>query len=431
MKAAFVTLGCKVNQYESQEMLDRLREAGWEITDAKSDADAYIVNSCAVTAESGRKSRQAVRRLKTEHPGAAVVLTGCYPQAFSEEALRLRKADIILGNRSNGELIDALNAFFAERRRMEMTRPHRREDAYSGGIIRTFDGHTRAFVKIQDGCNRRCTYCVIPKARGFSRSKPLEDIRAELARLAEGGYQEVVFVGINLSAYGRDTGQNLCDALELAEATPGVRRVRLGSLEPDQITEEMIARMRRLTKFCPQFHLSLQSGCDRTLKRMNRHYDAAGYAALCEKLKAAFPDVSLTTDVITGFPGETEEEFEESAAFVRKMGFMKVHVFPFSPREGTPAFGYPDQIPKVVKEDRCARLQRTADAIREEILREYVGQTAEVLFETAKNGVQHGYTRNYIPVSVLSEEPLTGKLRSVRITGISGGQCEAVQEKEG
>ena len=427
MKAAIITLGCKVNQYESQEMLDRLKDAGWEIADAKSEADAYIVNSCAVTAESSRKSRQAVRRLKTEHPGAAVVLTGCYPQAFTEEVLQLKEADIILGNRSNGELTDALNAFFARRERIERTRPHERDDGYNGGIIRAFDGHTRAFVKIQDGCNRRCSYCVIPKARGFSRSKPLDDIREELSRLAESGYKEAVFVGINLSAYGRDIGKNLCDALELAEDAPGIERIRLGSLEPDQITDEMIGRMRRMTKFCPQFHLSLQSGCDRTLKRMNRHYDTAGYAALCGKLKKAFEDVSLTTDVITGFPGETEEEFEESAAFVRKMGFMKVHVFPFSPREGTPAFGYPDQIPKAVKEDRCARLQQAADAVREEILRGYVGKTAEVLFETAKDGVQHGYARNYLPVETLSEEPLTGKLLNVILTGIKDGSCVGSQ----
>ena len=429
MKAAIVTLGCKVNQYESQELLDRLKDSGWEITDPKYDADVYIVNSCTVTAESSRKSRQAVRRLKTEHPGAAVVLTGCYPQAFTEEVLRLKEADIILGNRSNEALTDALDAYFAKKERIAMTRRHERDDGYTGGIIRTFDGHTRAFVKIQDGCNRHCTYCVIPKARGFSRSKPLDDIRAELERLAEGGYKEAVFVGINLSAYGRDIGQNLCDALELAENTPGIERIRLGSLEPDQITDDMIERMRGMTKFCPQFHLSLQSGCDRTLKRMNRHYTAAEYAALCGKLKAAFPEVSLTTDVITGFPGETEEEFEESAAFVRKMGFMKVHVFPFSPREGTPAFGYPDQIPKAVKEDRCARLQASADAVREEILRSYVGRSVEVLFETAKNGSQSGYTKNYVPVTLPSERPLTGQLRVVRIRRVRDGVCVGGSEE--
>ena len=426
MRAAICTLGCKVNQYESQEMLCLLRAHGYETVDAKTEADVYIVNSCTVTAESSRKTRQAVRRLKHEHPDAAVVLTGCYPQAFAEEALSLKEADVILGNRSNEELTEALDAFFAERKRIAATKPHERDEAYSGGVITAFEGHTRAFVKIQDGCNRYCSYCIIPKARGFSRSRPLEDIRREVALLAENGYREVVFVGINLSAYGRDIGLDLCDALDAAEQTDGIARIRLGSLEPDHITEEMIRRMRAMTKFCPQFHLSLQSGCDRTLKRMNRHYTAAEYAALCETLKATFPDLSLTTDIITGFPGETEEEFEESVAFARRIGFMKVHVFPYSPREGTPAANYPDQVPNAVKESRCARLQQAADAVREEYMRAYEGQTVQVLFETAKGRVQHGYTRNYIPVTVLSDEPLTGQLRDVTVTETDNGACRGI-----
>ena len=230
-------------------------------------------------------------------------------------------------------------------------------------------------------------------------------------------------MGINLSAYGKDIGLDLCDALETAEETPGVERIRLGSLEPDHITDDMIGRMRGLTKFCPQFHLSLQSGCDRTLKRMNRHYTAEEYAALCEKLKAAFPDLSLTTDVIAGFPGETEEDFGETMAFVRRIGFMKVHVFPFSPREGTPAFSYPDQVPNAVKETRCARLQKEADALREDFLRGYIGKTVSVLFETAKGTRQNGYTENYTPVTVDSEETLTGTIRRVAVTEVTGGVC--------
>ena len=426
MRAAIFTLGCKVNQYESQEMLCLLRDNGYTVVDAKDGADVYVVNSCTVTAESSRKTRQAVRRLKHEHPGAAVVLTGCYPQAFAEEALSLPEADIVLGNRSNAALIGRLDEFFARRSRIDGTCPHERDEAYSGGIITSFDGHTRAFVKIQDGCDRYCSYCIIPKARGFSRSKPLEDIRKELALLAESGYQEVVFVGINLSAYGRDIGLDLCDALAAAEQTDGIERIRLGSLEPDHLTDPLIGRMRGLTKFCPQFHLSLQSGCDRTLKRMNRHYTAAEYAALCGRLKAAFPGLSLTTDIIAGFPGETEEEFEETVAFARRIGFMKIHVFPFSPREGTPAARYPDQIPRAVKEARCATLQAAADALREDILRGYAGQTVEVLFETAKDQTQHGYTRNYMPVTVLSDEPLTGRIRRVLVTGVENGACVGV-----
>ncbi|MBQ6066948.1 MAG: tRNA (N(6)-L-threonylcarbamoyladenosine(37)-C(2))-methylthiotransferase MtaB [Clostridia bacterium] len=423
MKAAICTLGCKVNQYESQEMLCRLKEAGYGITDVHGDADVYIVNSCTVTAESSRKTRQTVRRLKHEHPDAVVVLTGCYPQAFAQEAAGLEEADIVLGNRSNGELTEKLEEYFAGRRRMAATQSHERDDAYNGGIIDRFEGHTRAFVKIQDGCNRYCSYCIIPKARGFSRSKPLETIRKEVALLAANNYKEIVFVGINLSAYGKDIGLDLCDALETAEKTPGVERIRLGSLEPDHITDDIIDRMRGLTKLCPQFHLSLQSGCDRTLKRMNRHYTAEGYAALCDKLKAAFPDLSLTTDVIAGFPGETGEDFDETVAFVKRIGFMKVHVFPFSPREGTPAFSYPDPVPNAVKEARCARLQKEADALREDFLRGYIGKTVEVLFETAKGTQRHGYTKNYTPVAVASGEELTGTIRQVAVAEVRDGMC--------
>lgn len=426
MKAAVYTLGCKVNQYESQEMLGLLQQHGYEPVDVKDDADVYVVNSCTVTAESSRKTRQTVRRLRHDHPDAVIVLTGCYPQAFAQEVEQLREADIVLGNRANGELTARLEEFFADRKRIAATRPHQRDDAYSGGIITHFEGHTRAFVKIQDGCNRYCTYCIIPKARGFSRSKPLEEIRREVALLAENGYKEVVFVGINLSAYGRDIGLNLCDALETAEKTEGIERIRLGSLEPDHITDEVIERLAGMKKFCPQFHLSLQSGCDKTLKRMNRHYTAAEYAALCEKLKAAFPGLSLTTDIIAGFPGETEADFDETVAFAQRIGFMKVHVFPFSPREGTPAYGYPDQVPAAVKEARCAKLQSAADAVRETFMRTLAGQTVDVLFETAKDGVQHGYTRNYTPVSVAASQPLTGQILPVRITGTAEGVCTGI-----
>ena len=423
MRAAVYTLGCKVNQYESQELLSLLRSGGYAVTDAGNDADVYVVNSCAVTAESARKTRQAVRRLKHEHPGAAVVLTGCYPQAFPEEASSLEEADVVLGNRSNGALLEKLNEHFARGERIAATRLHERGDPYCGGTITRFDGHTRAFVKIQDGCNRYCSYCIIPKARGFSRSKPLETVREEVAQLAEGGYKEAVFVGINLSAYGRDIGLSLCDALETAEQTEGIRRIRLGSLEPDHITDDVIERLRSLTKFCPQFHLSLQSGCDRTLKRMNRHYTAEEYASLCGKLRRAFPAASLTTDIITGFPGETEEEFAQTVAFAREIGFMKVHVFPFSPREGTPAFSYPDRVPNAVKEARCAALQRAADELRAGILRGYVGKTVEVLFETAKGRRQQGYTDAYVPVAVYADEPLTGRILPVRIE-TAGEVCE-------
>jgi threonylcarbamoyladenosine tRNA methylthiotransferase MtaB len=416
MKIAFYTLGCKVNQYETQETAELLRSAGHTVVNDNEEADVYIVNSCTVTAESSRKSRQTLRRLRKEHPNAIIALTGCYAQAFAGEAADKSDADIIVGNKTNSDLPRLIEEFSHSHKRLINVLPHLKDDKFSGRPIHEFESHTRAFIKIQDGCNRYCTYCIIPTSKGFSRSKPLDEIKSEIENLAKCGYKELVFVGINLSSYGMDIGLNICDALEEAEKTDGIERIRLGSLEPDHITDEVIERLKKMKKFCPQFHLSLQSGCDSVLKRMNRHYTAAEYTELCDKLKKAFPDVSLTTDIIAGFPGETEEMFLETVEYAKKTGFMKVHVFPYSQREGTPAATYPDQVPTEEKNRRCRLLQTECDKLRKEYLSEYIGKTMPVLFETPKNGVQHGYTANYIPVKVPSLTPLTGLIKNVLIT---------------
>ena len=423
MKAAFVTLGCKVNQYESNALAALLKSSGFTVVPPEEDADVYIVNSCTVTAESSRKSRQALRHVRREHPNAVTVFTGCYSQAYREEPAALEEADIVLGNKTNDRLVAAIRAFIETKQRQLSVEEHLRGDAYTGFGAATFEGHTRAYIKIQDGCNRFCTYCIIPKSRGFSRSRPLEEIEAELRCIAENGYKEAVFVGINLSSYGLETGMNICDALAIAQRTSGIERFRLGSLEPDHITDEVIEALTKMDKFCPQFHISLQSGCDRILKRMNRHYTAAEYETLCGKLREAFPGLSLTTDIIAGFPGETEEDFLETVAFAEKIGFMKVHVFPYSRREGTPAANAPDQVDKHTKLDRCARLQTACDALRNSFLRQMVGSTQEVLFETPKHGMQQGYTRNYTPVAVACPDCLTGQIRNVKITGTDGDGC--------
>lgn len=423
MKIAFFTLGCKVNQYESQEMICRLKSKGYMVVDTKEEADIYVVNSCTVTAESSRKTRQSLRKFRNEHPDAVIVLTGCYTQAFSEETSAFEEADIILGNKTNCLLEEKLEEFFAEKQRCIQIEAHKKDDGYNGGIITDFEGHTRAFVKIQDGCNRYCTYCIIPKARGFSRSKPIDDIKKEVALLAKEGYKEIVFVGINLSSYGMDIGLNICDALQTAQDTKGIERIRLGSLEPDHITDKVIERLATMDKFCPQFHLSLQSGCDKTLKRMNRHYTKAEYLTLCSKLKATFPDISLTTDIIAGFPGETEEDFNESVEFAKQVDFMKVHIFPFSAREGTPAAKYPDKVSHAEKTQRCAFLQKECDRIRDEFLSRYIGKTVDVLFETPKGNTQSGYTANYIHTSVSSATPLIGQIKKVKITSADGDTC--------
>ena len=428
MKAAFYTLGCKVNQYETQEMISLLKNEGYEIISHKQKADIYIINSCTVTAESSRKTRQAVRRFRNDNKDAIIILTGCFPQAFSEEASQLAEADIILGNKMNHTIIDAITEFRLSKKQTVKVAVHKREDKYKGIEINTFDGHTRAFIKIQDGCNRYCSYCIIPKARGFSRSRPLDAIKNEIERLAKAGYKEIVFVGINLSAYGLDTGYTICDALQIAEETEGIERFRLGSLEPDHITDDIIRRLSEMKKFCPQFHLSLQSGSNPVLKRMNRHYTAEEYLELCQKLKATFTDISLTTDIIVGFPGETDEYFNETLEFAKKCGFMKVHVFPFSPREGTVAYKFTDKIPNTVKTRRCAVLQKECDKIRDIFLNETIGKTVNVLFETPKGNIQQGYTENYTPVTVTSDENLCGQIRKVRILSSENDTCRGILE---
>lgn len=422
MKAAIYTLGCKVNQYESQVIAEALQNRGYTLVEPDTSADVYIVNSCTVTSESDRKNRQIVRRLRRQNPEAAVLLTGCMPQAYPEQAAALTEADIIVGNRSNGQIPDLLEEFFRTRQRHIATQAHQSGDDFAPCAIHSFYGRTRAEIKIEDGCNRFCTYCAIPYARGRVRSKKTEDIRTEAAALGEAGYSEIVLVGINLSAYA-DGERNICDAVEAACESDKVLRVRLGSLEPDHLTDAVVERLSACKKLCPQFHISLQSGCDRTLRRMNRHYTAAEYKTLCGKLRSVFPDATLTTDVMVGFPGETKEDFEESLRFVQEIGFEKVHVFPYSPRSGTRAADMPDQIPKSVKEERAAVMLAETDNIRRQFLQAQIGRTVQILVEEHReNGWHEGYTANYTPVRVQGNCPESG-LVTVRITGTDGDKC--------
>lgn len=421
MKIAFYTLGCKVNQYESQAMSEKAAANGYEIASADEEADIYVVNSCTVTAESDRKTRQAVRRFKRNHPESIVVLTGCMPQAFPQDAERLEQADIVLGNRNNSKLFELINSYFSCGRRIIDIEEHKNGDKFSGGDISGFDRRTRAVVKIEDGCNRFCSYCIIPYSRGRVRSKPIDELKEELHKLSEAGFAEVVLVGINLSAYGTDIGLSICDAVELADSM-NFKRVRLGSLEPDHITDEVIKRLSKLQSFCPQFHISLQSGCDNTLKAMNRHYSAEEYSELCKKLRASFPDAAITTDIMVGFPTESEEDFAENVRFAQKIGFEKVHVFPYSPREGTKAAKMP-QIEKSVKEKRSHIMIEKTEEIRREFLKSQIGKIVEVLFETRhSDGYIEGYTRNYTPVKVKGELPC-GEILKVKITAVDGDFC--------
>lgn len=422
MKAAFHTLGCKVNQYESQAMAQSLEKQGFIIVDSNEDADVYIINSCTVTAESDRKTRQAVRKFKKLHPESIVVLTGCMTQAFPEYGEKLGEADIVIGNKSNKMLGEYINQYINGSGRIFAVDMHKTGDSFAGDTISTFRERTRASVKIEDGCNRFCSYCIIPYARGRVRSKPLDELKNEIAELEKNGFSEIVLVGINLSAYGTDSSGNIVDAVKVAASFDGIKRVRLGSLEPDHITDEVINGLSQIPEFCPQFHISLQSGCDNTLKRMNRHYTNGEYYELCQKLRNAFDGTTLTTDVMVGFPGETTEDFESSLAFVEKVGFEKVHVFPYSVRPGTPAAKMPSQIEKCEKEKRAAVMSAAAEKIRKDFLECQVGKTLEVLIEEYHDEFAQGYTKNYTPVKIASNENLHGIIKT-EIISVDGDFC--------
>ena len=423
MKVYFTTFGCKVNQYETQEMCELLVKAGFTITSSPTLADIIIVNSCTVTAEGVRKVRQTVRKLKKNNENAVMVLTGCASQAEPDVIMNdLPEIDILMGNRNNTDIVNILKKYFENKTRLNAHICHSRNDVFLGTGITKFDGHTRAFLKIQDGCDRYCSYCLIPYARGFSRSKAIEDIDSELKVLNENGYKEIVFVGINLSDYGKGTNYSLPDALQLAEKYDNIKRIRLGSLEPDHITREMIEKLGKITKLCPQFHISLQSGSDSVLKKMNRHYTADEYKTLTENLREVFPDATITTDILTGFPTETEEEFLETVEFAKAIKFEKAHIFPYSIREGTVASKLP-QLTNAVKENRAKKLTEVTNETRKEYLKEQIGKTVNVLFETDKNDYSEGYTENYTPVRIYDNTKRSGEIIKVKITEAKDDYC--------
>ena len=426
MKAAFYTLGCKVNQAESEYMAELLQKAGFEIVNPNDEADYYIVNSCTVTATADQKTRQSVRRFKRKHPNSTVILTGCMPQAFPKDAEKLEQADIVLGNKNDNDILDLINKHAAQKNRIIRLSEHQNGEKFAPCSVRAFGGRVRAFVKIEDGCDRFCSYCIIPKSRGRVRSKPLEDLKQEVTGLAANGIKEVVLVGINLSAYGKGTGFNIADAVETCAGVNGISRIRLGSLEPDHITDSIISRLSTVHKFCPQFHISLQSGCNKTLKNMNRHYTAEEYEELCNKLRAAFKDCSLTTDVMVGFHEETEQDFEESLAFVKRISFEKVHVFPYSERTGTAASKRGDSVSKQEKDRRTSVMIAETEKIRQNYLESQIGRKVRLLVEGRANSEYlRGYTKNYLPVLLKSAQDLTGCETDCIIQSVKNDECIA------
>lgn len=422
MKAAFYTLGCKVNQYETQLMEQKLIDDGYEIVPPEEYADVYIINSCTVTAESDRKTRQMLRRLKSVNPNAVTVLSGCFPQSSPEKARGIPEADVIAGTRERADIVNLVKKAMETGAKVMSVASFDEEVPMELSHLESFHGRTRAYVKVEDGCRNFCSYCIIPYARGPVRSKPAEAIREEISGLAKSGYREAVLVGINLSSYGSDCGLTLMDAVRAA-CESGIERVRLGSLEPNIITPEFIECVTSYKNFCPQFHLALQSGCGATLRRMNRRYTPEQYRNAVHELRHALPGCAVTTDIIVGFPGETQEEFNESLAFAKEMEFSQAHIFAYSKRSGTKAAVMPDQIPKAEKAARSHSMIEACAESKLKFLQSHVGGTYSVLFETGEDGNYEGFTPEYVKVTVHSDENLHGKILNTAITDCGAEEC--------
>ncbi len=427
MNIHFITFGCKVNIYETENMKQDFRRHGYTVSENEEEADIFIVNTCTVTETGDKKVFKELRRLRREHPEAVIAVTGCFPQAFPDEAEKVHEADIILGTKNRRLLPLIMEEYLQSgNRRIEIS-GYSRKEPFEYMCNEGYTNNTRAFIKIQDGCNMFCSYCIIPYSRGGFRSKPIEELKAEAGQLVKSGYKEIVLVGINLSFYGIEYGLRLADAVEAVCRTDGILRVRLGSLEPEMITGSDIKRLSAQEKLCPQFHLSLQSGCDSTLKAMNRRYTAEEYAAIVSGLRRSFVNCSVTTDVMVGFPGETEADFKASLEFIRKTGFSKIHVFPYSQRRGTPAADMENQIPARIKSLRADMVSDIAKASQRDFLESQTGLTVPVLFEREKSdGIPHGYTPNYTQVKIFtkySDKSLRNEIFYVKIIKSEHDYC--------
>ena len=420
-RAALHNLGCKVNAYETEAMQQLLEENGYEIVPFKEGADVYIINTCTVTNMADRKSRQMLHRAKKMNPDAIVVAAGCYVQAKEASGEIDESIDIVIGNNKKKDLIQILDGFYEKKQGqnkavIDINHTHEYEEMH---LNKTAE-HTRAYIKVQDGCNQFCTYCIIPFARGRVRSRAKEDVVREVTELAANGYQEVVLTGIHLSSYGVDLeNENLLSLILAVNEIEGIKRIRLGSLEPRIITEDFVKTISGLEKMCPHFHLSLQSGCDETLRRMNRRYTSEEYYEKCMLLRKYFAHPALTTDVIVGFPGETEEEFEKSKAFIDKVDFYETHIFKYSKREGTKAAVMDNQIPEQIKTARSNELLELGQKKRIKYEEQFVGTTVEVLMEEQikidGENYQVGHTKEYVKVALKTEAYLQNKLVDIQI----------------
>lgn len=420
-RIAFTTLGCKVNLYDSEAMAELFSEKGYEIVDFDEAADIYVINTCTVTNFGDKKSRQMIRRARRQNKNSIIVATGCYAQVKPETVAGIEGINIVIGTKDRSKVVEIVEAYKAENGVVNAVTDIKEEKEFERLKVSRLKDRTRAYIKIQEGCNRYCTYCIIPYARGPVRSRKPEDIIDEVKTLAKNGFKEIVLTGIHVASYGIDLGNiTLADIIEKVHCIDGIERIRFSSMEPKAVDDEFVERMAKLEKVCEHYHLSLQSGSDTTLKKMNRRYNTEEYEAACKRLRNAFPDVAITTDIIVGFPTETDENFNESYDFAERVRLSKIHVFPYSPKTGTPAAKIRPQVSPEIKSERSHKMLELSNRLNREFMSCYINKPMEVLFERFENGYYEGHTRNYIKVLCKSEINITNELVTVKLTGIAG-----------
>ena len=421
-KAASFALGCKVNQYESEAIAELFAEKGYEIVGIDEEADVYVINTCTVTNFGDKKSRQLIRKVKRQNENAIVAVVGCYAQTAPKELMEIAGVNLVIGTKDRAQIVEMVEQYDKANGVENHVSDIMKERVFEPLSIQKLANRTRAYLKIQDGCSQYCSYCIIPYARGPIRSREPQEVVAEVKRLAENGFKEVVLTGIHVASYGKDRRDtSLLDILKQVHEVEGIERIRFSSIEPNVVTEEFAQTMAALPKVCDHFHLSLQSGCDKTLKEMNRKYDTEKYRQAAATLRKYLPKVALTTDIIVGFPGETEEDFKESYDFAEEIGFAKIHVFPYSPKRGTPAAARKDQLLNAVKSERSHTLIQLSDRMAADFLADAVGTEVEVLYERAVgDGIYEGHTTNYMKVHGRSETDLTNRIAKTHITKAEG-----------
>ena len=429
-KVAFYTLGCKVNQYETEAMLEMFKKDGYVQVDSEEYADVYVINTCTVTHMSDRKSRQYIRRMKKLNPNAIIAVVGCYSQVSPEEILEIEEVNLVMGTNERRQIVEEIKKLDATKKASTVD-DIMKVRAFEEIEINQTNGRTRAFMKIQDGCDRFCTYCIIPYARGGKvRSRDLDSIVNEAKKLADNGYKEVVLTGIHVASYGkdvRDEQMNLLRVIKEVDKIEGIKRIRLSSVEPILFTDEFVSEVSKMDKVCPHYHLSLQSGCDETLKRMNRRYTTAEYKEIVDRLRENIPNVAITTDVIVGFPGETNDEFNKTYEFLRDIELSQMHVFKYSPRKGTPAATMENQVDPQMKQFRSDKLLNLSKENFNKFANRFIGEELEVLFETnIVDNKYEGLTPNYIRVVVDSDKDIEGQILKVKITDVKNEYVEGV-----